>query len=185
MEKVSENHLSQLQVVVSVRLSHLFNHEFDSTEIFTSGLHAWLYDSMTTRKGGLATPTAMVPCFLVVAAFAQKSHSSAGREGSMVYVPEGSLGLSSNRVELASQKTAQSVMNLSDRPLVREFAQYPRGRPDGSMKVEPLEPVRADESIQGTDTNRAADDREVLPTSVGLMDRLLTRRFSGWIELFG
>ena len=93
-------------------------------------------------------------------------------------------------LELASQKTAQKVLNLSDRVLMSKFAQYSsdavdghcvtalvRAQADGSSKVERHEPVRADGSTQGTDTSRVAESREEFTTSVGLVDRLLRRRF--------
>ena len=43
--------------------------------------------------------------------------------------------------------------------------------------MERHEPVRADGSTQGTDISRVAESREGLTTSVGLVDRLLRRRF--------
>ena len=48
--------------------------------------------------------------------------------------PEDSLKFSSNRVELASQKTAQSAMNSSDRLVTRKFAQYSSGAVDGEPR---------------------------------------------------
>ena len=97
---------------------------------------------ISPRKEGLATPTATVsgvPAFL--------SDTSPVRDGSIVlrlsagFVDPGdSVGLSSNRDALgavreenglASQKTAQSVLNLSDRVLMRKFAQYSSDAVDG------------------------------------------------------
>ena len=118
--------------------------------------------TILTRKEGLATQTATVPFTPIVTASAEQSydpavrssrvqsHDPAVRDASTLCVPEVSLGLSSNRGELATQKTAQSLMKLSDCLLVRKYAQCPSGavdghrvttrfhaRADGSMKAKP------------------------------------------------